>query len=288
GRGGLGRTVRERSDVGVEWRGVVGGDGARGRTLCSVSRCWAPSTWPAIVPFGGGTMNTIARSLGVSGPVKRLAAGLRSHIAGVQYLVPTERWLLDVDGTRRGFLFGNGLFARYIEAYEMGEPGPGRAASVLARATLSAMVGGPFSSALGRPVHARLEVDGELLAEGPWLVASAGTVEQVGLGFRPFMGAIRQPGSLHALGIGCTAGELALQLPLAFRGRPFTHPKIVECVGKELVIRANEPQLYMMDGDLTQGGPVVRVAMGPKVTFWVPRAPTAQIERPSEPDGIGH
>lgn len=275
GLASLRRRAQSLADEGVALIAVIGGDGTLGRTMTEIVRAWPQGQLPGIVPLAGGTMNTISRTLGCRGGPRVLAHAFARHLDGGRALVPVTRWVLDVDGTRNGFLFGNGLFARYIEAYEHGEPGPGRAAAVLARATGSAMVGGPFAAALTRPVSARLEVDGELLAEGEWLVASAGTIEQVGLGFRPFEGAARQPGSLHALGIGCSPFELALQLHRPFRGLPFDHRHIVERVGTELVIRAQEPQLYMMDGDLTQGGPTVSVRVGPAVMFWVPDAPRA-------------
>jgi len=253
--------------------GLVGGDGTLSRTLTALVRAPSSQPLPPIALLGGGTMNTIARSVGAAGRPQHLARGLRAHLEGSRPLVPVVRHLLQVDGERMGFLFGNGLFARYIEAYEEGQPGPVRAAWVLLRAVLSALVGGAFARRLTAPMQATLSVDGRVLREGPLLVAAAGTIDQVGLGFRPFTGAVRQVGALHALGIGCSPFELAFQLHRPLRGLPLDHPDIVEQVGAELVVHGPPDQPYNLDGDLGRTGPVTTVRVGPAITFLVPRAP---------------
>lgn len=266
----LDRTARELREAAPDVVGVLGGDGTLSQSLTALARAWGDEELPPVAPLGGGTMNTVARSLGARGRPTHLAGHLRAHLEGRRALHPVERSMLEVDGERLGFLFGNGLFARYIAAYEEGEPGPRQAAWVLARATASAMVGGRFAQELTAPTRARLEVDGEVLGSGPWLVAAAGTVEAVGLGFRPFVGALREPGHLHCLGIGCSPFELALQLHRPLRGRPFHHDAIVEATGRELVIHGPPDQRYNLDGDLSPTGPVTTVRVARTVRFLVP------------------
>lgn len=252
---------------------LLGGDGTMSRALTALVR--ARGALPPVAPLGGGTMNTVARCLGAAGSPESLAASLRDHLDGRRALHPVTRHLLVVDDDRMGFLFGNGLFARYIQAYEEGEPGPARAAWVLARATASALVGGAFARHLTAPMQATIEVDGRVVREGRWLVAAAGTVEQVGLGFRAFPGAVQQPGSLHALGIGCSAFALAFQLPRVRRGIGMRHPDIIEEIGTEMMIRGPADQPYNLDGDLGRTGPVTTVRVGPGIPFLVPNPPRA-------------
>ena len=253
--------------------GLLGGDGTLSRALTALIRAHGDVPLPPVALLGGGTMNTIARSVGAAGHPRRLSSHLRAHLAGEVALHPVTRHLLEVDGDRLGFLFGNGLFARYIEAYEEGSPGPARAAWVLLHAVGSAVVGGRFARRLTAPFHAELRVDGEVLREGEWLVAAAGSIDQVGLGFKPFIGAVANPGTPHALGIGCSPFALAFQLHRPLRGVPLDHPDIVERVGLELVVHGPPDQPYNLDGDLGRTGPVTHVRVGPAVTFLVPRAP---------------
>ena len=46
---------------------LLGGDGTLGRTLTSVVRAFGDAPLPPVAPLGGGTMNTIARSIGGRG-----------------------------------------------------------------------------------------------------------------------------------------------------------------------------------------------------------------------------
>jgi diacylglycerol kinase family enzyme len=252
---------------------LLGGDGTLGRTLTAVVRAWPDAPLPPVAALGGGTMNTVSRGLGVRGTPRAVLAHVLRHASGMRPMGVERRSLLVVDDERMGFLFGNGLFARYIEAYEEGEPGPARAAAVLGRAVASALVGGAFANRLTRPFDARIEVDGELVAEGRWLVAAAGTVAGVGLGFRPFFGVRTHPGQLHALAIGCSPYALALQLHHTWRGRPMRHPAIHDRIGTELVVRSGHPQPYSLDGDLGRSGTVTRVRIGRTVDFLVAGAP---------------
>lgn len=252
---------------------LLGGDGTCGRTLDALTRAFPEGAMPPVALLGGGTMNTIARSLGVRGhPLNVLDRVLESLATGAA-LPRVRRSMLEVDG-RRGFLFGNGLFARYIEAYEArGAPGPARAAWVLAHAVGSALIGGRFARDLTRPLPARIELDGESILDGRILVAAAGTIDDVGLGFRPFVEAVRNPGTLSTITIACSPFALAFQLHHTWRGRPMRHPDVVERQGRVLRIHSDQPRPYMLDGDLGCSGPVTCVAVGPTLDLLVARAP---------------
>lgn len=254
---------------------LLGGDGTLGRTLTAVVHAFGDERLPAVAPLGGGTMNTIARSIGVRGDPTLVLDRVLAHTGGRRAMGIERRSLLVVDDDRMGFLFGNGLFARYIEAYEEGDPGPTRAAAVLSRAVASALVGGTFANRLTRPFAGSIEVDGELVADGRWLVAAAGTIDDVGLGFRPFFGSRTHPGRLHALAIGCSAYALAFQLHHTWRARSMRHDDVHDRFGDELVIRSERAQPYSLDGDLGTSGPVTRVRVGRAVDFLVAGAPIA-------------
>ena len=64
-------------------------------------------------------MNTVARGLGIRGKASDILDFVVSrHAAGP--LPTTRRWLLGVDHQHYGFLFGVGLFARFLEVYYEG------------------------------------------------------------------------------------------------------------------------------------------------------------------------
>jgi diacylglycerol kinase family enzyme len=243
---------------------INGGDGSVHRVLTSAVQHLP--TLPTLALLPGGTMDIAARSTGWLG---RGATGLRRVLDGD--LTTTERSLMLVDGRWAGFLFGNGLIARFLEVYEeVDDPTALRAAQILGRGAASAVVGGPFAARLTRRWRGEVELDGEVLPGDDWLAVAAGTVEQIGLGFRPFREA--RAGQLHAVGLGSSVGRFARELPRVYRRRPLREPGNVERAARRLVLRSDEPASFMVDGDHHTGGNELVVEIGPTVRFLVPRA----------------
>src|SRR5215813_8042062 len=60
----LADVAAECRDRAVDLLGVCGGDGTMARTLSALVHAYGSDTLPGILPLRGGTMNTIARSMG--------------------------------------------------------------------------------------------------------------------------------------------------------------------------------------------------------------------------------
>lgn len=250
---------------------VVGGDGSVSRTLTAVRRAWGSDPWPALALPGGGTMNTVARGL-----------GLRPGA-----VVPTVQRLLDrpprarrgaalvVDHDRVGFLFGIGITSRFIEAYESGgRPTRLDAVRTLARAVGSALTGGPFTRWLAEPHDAVLEIDGAPAASGGWRIVMAGASPDVGLGFRPFPPApLGDPDDTFGVfGTRSTMPELAADLVRIRAARPVPRPSAFAARAHTLVLRfaPGTAPVLQLDGDLWVGGDRVEITLGPPLTYLAP------------------
>ena len=59
-------------EVGVDTLVVVGGDGSMTGTLTALLRVWPRESLPRVLLAGGGSVNTIAKSLGARGGPERL------------------------------------------------------------------------------------------------------------------------------------------------------------------------------------------------------------------------
>lgn len=244
---------------------VVGGDGTVSRALTALVGASDEPGAVRIALLGGGTMNTVARSFGARGQPERALATLIDARDRGQPLPAPPHATLSLDGERVGMLVGTGLFARYIEDYDALGGGPVSAARVLARAVLSALVGGAYARRLTARTQATVQVDGAAPTDGRWLVAAAGVIPSVGLGFRPFARVRERPDRLAYLVIGCSPGALALRMVRAFRGRALRHPEVLEGTATQVVLRAQGVGPVMMDGDLGQTGPVTTLALGPRL-----------------------
>jgi diacylglycerol kinase family enzyme len=183
-----------------------------------------------------------------------------------------RRWLLEVDG-HYGFLFGNGVIARFLELYYEGtnEPTPAKAVWVLVRGILSALVNGPYVQRLLAPYAGTVEVDGRVWPGDRWMMIGAGTADDIGIGFRPFWKALRHPGRMHVVGTSSLRPmTLVRELPRIRLARQVEGDGFVDDVAQQVVLRADAPIGYMIDGDFYRGGQVLTVRIGPQVDFVVP------------------
>ena len=109
----LDATVQAFADDGIETLAVNGGDGTLHRVITAAVAAYGADL-PRIAVLPGGTMNIVARSTGWLGrPPEALQRVIDGHTQ--------ERTvsLLKVDELY-GFLWGNGLLARFLEVYEDG------------------------------------------------------------------------------------------------------------------------------------------------------------------------
>ncbi|RME24561.1 MAG: diacylglycerol kinase [Deltaproteobacteria bacterium] len=249
---------------------VNGGDGTLAHVLSSVARVVGDRPMPTIGVLRGGTMNTIAHGIGLRGrPPAILRRILARHARGEPQPTTTRHLMRVRDGLgpdRYGFLFGNGVISNFLELYyEGGDPSPAKAARLLVRALLSGMVGGRLARRLTAPTPMTVSLDGQRWAPEAYMAVAAGTVDDLGFGFKGFWAVTRHLGSLQALGVTCSPFALALRIPGTLWGRPWNHPGIIDQLGRTLVVEGHGPQSYMIEGDFHRGGQRIEVGVGPPV-----------------------
>lgn len=258
-------TFRERQ---VDVVAINGGDGTNHRVLTELVRTYDGAPLPKIALLRGGTMNTAAHGLGIKGSPHVLLGRLTDRYHAGDPLPSTHRNLVIVNGEHAGFIFGNGLIGRFLEAYYQGsDPSPAKAARLLARAGVSALVGGAFAKQLAAPTLCRVTLDGVAWPELPWITVGVAGVDDIGLGFRPFYKAPHNPGFIHAVGIGCSPAAMAGDLWRIFRARPTKHPDIVDALAKRVTLESTDgsPMSFMIDGDFHPGSQSVTIEAGPLV-----------------------
>jgi len=266
----LEHAVQQFQQRDVDVVAINGGDGTAHVALGALYKAYGEQL-PRIALLRGGTMNTVASGLGIRGEPEALLGRLVGRYHAGEPLRVVSRNVLVVDDEKVGFLFGNGLIAHFLELYyEGGEPSPTKAVLLVARAVGSALIGGSLAKRLTRPVRCGVVVDGTEWPSLPWMTVAAGTVDDIGLRFRPFYKAPEYPGTLHAVGLGCTALQLVPEFLSIRRGKPTSHPNIVEQLGRELILESTEPLSYMIDGDFHRGGQRICVRVGPRVELVLP------------------
>ena len=270
----LARIAEDFRKLDIDVLGISGGDGTNGVTLTGFLKVWADEPLPPVAFLRGGTMNTVANAVGVPrGKPDGLLARLIERYAARQRqpLVSVERHVLRV-GDHYAFLFGTGALQGYIrEYYRVPEPTPVWAAQLLARASVSALVGGETAGRVTPRWNGHVTFDdGSSFPERDYFAIACGTVDQIGLGFRPFYRFDEAPVSFHLLGITTTPFGVVRRLPAVWRGKPMGESHSLEKVAKRAVLESRDGvNHYMCDGDLFTREGALELAVGPRVRILV-------------------
>jgi diacylglycerol kinase family enzyme len=266
----LATVAAEFRDAGIGLLGIAGGDGTTSFVLTTFARVYGGSPLPPLALLRAGTMNTIANALGVAHlPPEALARRVVDIARAGGPLAIRERATIDV-GDRLAFLFGTGVFRSFLDEYYAAgpDPSPLTAAKTLARIASSIAAQGPLAARLVARESLDIRVENVPWGRGPYLTVAAGTVDQVGLGFRPFHRAFERSDAFHLLALGASASQTLRALPRIHRGRPLAPSLATDSLVREATLTADTPDApirAMVDGDRFEVRGLLRLRVGPSV-----------------------
>jgi diacylglycerol kinase family enzyme len=255
---------------GVTTVGVVGGDGTASATLTALWQAWGDRPLPRIALLRGGSMNTVANSLGTGkgtalSLIQRLLVVLRSP--GLQRT--QFRPVLRVSNERLGFLFGTGVWYGYLaETYRDGPPSFPVYVSVLTRLFASAAVNGAMVRRIVKPAPTSVRLRDGHWPLAPYLCIAAGTVADVGFGVQPFQHAFEQEDKFQLLAVHGSARDVLRSMPGLWRGRGLDDRTALQTLTDYAELQAEQGFIeYSVDGDIdTLRGPLT-IELGPRFEF---------------------
>ena len=276
------RIAEDFRDVGIDVLAISGGDGTNHVTLTGFLDVYGGATMPQVALLRGGTMNTVANSVGVrhgrpDGLLGRLVRAYAQR--GALELENVERHVMRI-GPREsktfqyGFLFGTGVVHGFLaEYYRHGEPSPLTALQTLARGIGSALVQGETIRRMARPFRGSVTIDdGATWGPRDFLAVAAGTISHIGLRFKPFHRYAERPESFHLLGIHASALAFIRELPRIHRAEPLRTGKAFEATPKSAIVASADGRVeYMIDGDLDEVRGELEISTGPRVRLVVLR-----------------
>ncbi|MBI2892962.1 MAG: sphingosine kinase, partial [Deltaproteobacteria bacterium] len=112
---------------------------------------------------------------------------------------------------------------------------------------------------------AKVTCDGQVWPTDDYLAIAAGTIDQIGLGFRPFPRAGERAGRFQALGITCPISAFLADMGRIRLGKPMTPGKTNDTLATRLEIAPDEKLAYMIDGDLHESDGPLRIGVGPRL-----------------------
>lgn len=256
-------------DLGIEDLVLVGGDGTIGGTLTPLVERWGDSPLPRVAVVAGGTVNTIAHSLGAHAAADQVVERILSERAPRE---ETERSLVRVEPaqgpTRAGLIFGNGVAARWLELYYQGDDlGPVAAGTLVFRIALSALAGSALATRLFEPRGVEIRVDGVKLDASTFTVSGAASVRDVGLGFRPFLSAGTDSGTFHFLHTSASAAQLCTELPALRLGWYGPRSCLRHHRARVVEMRFAAPEPWSIDADLYPPTESLRLSAWARLRF---------------------
>lgn len=283
----LRRAAEEFKQRDVDLLCISGGDGTSGMTISKFLEVYRERALPKVAILRGGTANTLADSLGIPRlrPERMLRRVLRASMARLEDLGLVQVHVMRLSGPNRqrrdllrdslppeaalyGFLCGVGVVSGFLqEYYASGPPSARVAAMTLARGIGSTLVRGPMIRRMAAPFRGSVELpDGTRWEERDYLAVACGTIEQIGLGFKPFYRAHEQPGKMHVLGIYTSPFGFVRQLPNVWRGKPMAEGHTYEALVDSVRVRGTTSRLdFMVDGDLYTCEGALDISLGPSV-----------------------
>ena len=278
------RIAEDFKKLQIEVLGISGGDGTNHVTLTGFINVYGGSQLPQIAFLRGGTMNTVANSVGVDkgkpegllgqllqAYAERASRPLRHAERHVMHIVAADR-SKNPDSDHYGFLFGTGAVRGFLaEYYRGGEPTPLVAAKTLLRGVGSTMVGGEMVRRMAAPFRGTVELpDGTRWDSRDYLAVAAGSIDHIGLNFRPFRRYGEKDDAFHILGIYATPFQFVRDLPRIWRAEPMRPGRTFEAVtGIARVTSDDGVMRYMIDGDLHETRGPLDLRIGPKVRIVV-------------------
>jgi len=277
------RIAEDFKKISIDVLGISGGDGTNHVTITGFINVYAGMALPHLAFLRGGTMNTVANSVGVmrGKPEGLLGRLIRSYAARASRpLDNVERHVMRIGNVGEaernyGFLFGTGVVRGFLaEYYAGGEPSPLVAAKTLSRAIGSVLVRGDMIKRMAQPFRGSVTLgtgdSRQTWEERDYLAVAAGSIDQIGLNFRPFRRYGERERHFHILGIYATPWQFVRDLPRIWRAEPMREGRTYEAIEPRAIIRSHDGVVrYMIDGDLHETEGDLEVSIGPKVKLVV-------------------
>lgn len=268
--GELGAVTQEIARAQVRCVGIVGGDGTASSTLTSLWQTYGSHALPQVAFLRGGTMNTIADSIGISHrPASQLLSRMFAALHAPERSRVHTRPAIIV-GEQLGFLFGTGVWYGYLaETYATGHPTRMSNVAVLARLLASAAVSGKTYRRVLQPDALSVRFEGGAWEPRPYLAVAASTVAHAGFGFAPFHRALSVEDRFQLLAIKTGPRGLLRDFPRLRLGRGLRERTAHDTLTTWAELRTvdGRPFGYSVDGEIATAHGPLRLTLGPTLSI---------------------
>lgn len=234
----------------IKYLAINGGDGTISHTLTSFIKVYQNQPLPKILLLGGGTMNVLAKNLGLKGPAERLLTRLVEHVStGTE---PSAKSLHTIEiESAHGFLYADGTSNLLLEEFYKAKSNAVGGAWLAFKVAISAIFHGRlFRRCIrARPVIFRPKPFAKF--EHQTLGTFASTLAFLPLHIPMFGKTLRSDNQFRAVTINLPATKLLFRLPfLAFFSKQGHFWGKQNYDTTELTVSCPEPFRYTLDGEI--------------------------------------
>jgi len=254
--------LQEFKRNGIDYIGITGGDGSLHHVITRMIRIYHPVPLPGILILKGGTMDNVAKSIGLRGKGGAILKRMIKTIKKGKEPAVFRRDTMEIEG-RYCFLFGNGFTANFLNEVYKYEKGIVSNARVVFKA-ISHAFNEPAEGSLYKGIHGTVTVDGEVVGFNYITAILAGTVENISRGITPLKLANKKERTFHAIISGFSGKQILARIYFLL-GITIRHPLMKSGLFTGLSIDTKEGFDYTMDGDMYHSPGALRVELGPEV-----------------------
>lgn len=262
----LHRVADEFKSRDIDILAISGGDGTIHCTLTAFLKVYGEKPLPKITFLRGGTLNTIAATMGIKGQTETLLSELLIKYHEDREL-QVRRLRLTKINESYGCIFGMGVIYNFMEDYYKNPVvNPLVAGKTLISSVFSAFFNGKIASRMFARVDAEVTVDGVRWPFANYSALFSGSIRQLGLEFNVFRHMLEQNEKFHAIGMSVTPQALIPYLKRLHDGKPPESEDILDAAASEMHIKLEKPLPYTIDGDMLEPLDEFHVSVGPELT----------------------
>ncbi|MBU0504404.1 MAG: diacylglycerol kinase family protein [bacterium] len=248
---------------------ISGGDGTIHCTISTFLKVYGEKPLPKITFLRGGTLNTIAATLGIVGNTEKLMSDLLIKYHEDKKFEKKKLRLTKINDSY-GCIFGMGVIYNFMEEYYKNPTlNSFIAGKTLITSIFSSIVQGPVAQRMFKRFDADVFVNGEKWPFANYTAVFSGSIRQLGLEFNVFRHMLEQNEKFCAMGISASPHELLPHVKALHDGKESKSPSIVDAAADTMEIYLKEPLPYTIDGDMLPATDTFKLSVGPELTILV-------------------
>lgn len=267
----LAEVAHEYSNKSLDILAINGGDGTISRTLTTFIHAYGDKPLPPIVILRGGTINMLAKNLGITGSPEQVLFRLMEAYSTNEFKRKVKLPTLKV-GNEYGFLFGNGSCHAFLQEFYKNKTGAVGSLLLLLKIIFSRFFAKTFYDRIIFDQKMSYLVDRKIDKAHRSCSLFCSVVEKMPLGKKLFyeLNSYSEP-CFQAISAILPASKAWYQLPLSVILKPKSDPKSRDSfIAKKVELTCETYGGYTLDGELFEPkDKKVTIEMGPTLDFYI-------------------